>query len=115
LKIEVDRVGGRHLFRPSRLGRDEVSVQRACQARDDFVLHVEEIGQGLVEPLRPKVSAAPGVDELHIDAHTVSAALDAALQDITGVQLAPALLQIDGLALVGGGAVAPDHDGMPYP
>ena len=40
-----------------------------------------------------------GVDELDIDAHAVSAALNAALEDIADVQLAPDLLQIDGLPL----------------
>jgi hypothetical protein len=36
---------------PSRLGGDELRVQCARQPRDDFVLHVEEIGERLVEPL----------------------------------------------------------------
>ena len=51
-----------------------------------------------------------GVDELDIDAHAVSAALDAALEDIANVQLAPDLFQIDGLALVSEGSVAPDNE-----
>ena len=70
-----------------------------ASARDDFVLHVEEVGQRLIEPLRPEMIAFFGVDELDIDAHAVSAALNAALQDIANVQLAPDLLQIDGLPL----------------
>ena len=110
LKIEVHRVGGRGLFRASRLGGDELSVERARQARDDFVLHVEEVGQGLVEPLGPEMIARFGVDQLDVDAHAVSAALDAALEHIADVQLAPDLLQIDGLALVSEGRVAPDHE-----
>ena len=91
LKIEVHRVGVRGLFRASRLGGDELGVQRACQARDDFVLHVEEIGERLVEPLGPEMIARFGVDELHVDAHAVSAALNAAFEDIADVQLAPDL------------------------
>ena len=114
LKIEVHRVGVRGLFRASRLGGDEFGVERARQARDDFVLHVEEIGERLVEPLGPEMIAGFGVDELHVDAHAVSAALNAALEDIADVQLAADLLQIDGFALVGEGGVAPDHDGAPY-
>ena len=85
LKIEVHRVGVRGLFRPSRLGGDELAVQRACQARNDFILHVEEIGQGLIEPLGPEMIAGFGVDELHIDAHTVPAALDAAFERVAVV------------------------------
>src|SRR5271165_4831263 len=44
LKIEIHRVGARRLLRASRLGGGELGVQRVRQARDDFVLHVEEIG-----------------------------------------------------------------------
>jgi hypothetical protein len=51
LKIEVHRVGGRGLFGATRLGGGELGVERACQPRDDFVLHIEEIGERLVEPL----------------------------------------------------------------
>ena len=68
LKIEVHRVGVRRLFRPPRLGGDELGVQRACETRDDFVLHVEEIGERLVEPLGPEMIAGFGVDELHVEA-----------------------------------------------
>src|SRR5580700_207090 len=35
-KMEVHRVGGRSLFRASRLSDDKLGVERACQARDDF-------------------------------------------------------------------------------
>ncbi len=59
---------------------------------DDFVLHVEEIRERLVEPLRPEMIAAFGVDELNVDAHAIPAALDAALQHIADIQLAPDLL-----------------------
>ena len=46
LKIEVhQRVGVRGLFGASRLGGDELGVERVRQARGDFILHVEEIGE----------------------------------------------------------------------
>ena len=95
LKIQVHRVGVRRLFRASRLGGDELGVQSARQPRDDFVLHVEEIGQRLVEPLGPEMIAGFGVDELHVDAHAVSAALNAALEDIADVQLAADRLHVE--------------------
>ena len=96
----------RGLFRASRLGGDELGVERARQPRDDFVLHVEEIGEGLVEPLGPEMIACLGIYELDIDAHAIAAALNAALEDVADVQLAADLLQIDGLALVGERGVA---------
>jgi hypothetical protein len=51
------------------------------QTRDDFVLHVEEIGQRLVEPLGPQMIARFGVDQLHIDAHAASTVLNAAFEE----------------------------------
>jgi hypothetical protein len=62
------------------------------EARNDLVLRVEEIAQRLVEPLGPQMIAGFGVDELDIDQHAVSAALDAALKDIADVQLSADLL-----------------------
>src|SRR5260370_18354883 len=56
-----------------------------------------------------------GVDELHVDAHAVSAALDAALEDIADVQLAPDRLHVEPLAFVGERRIAGDHDGVSYP
>ena len=109
------RVGARGLFGASRLGGDERDVQRARQARDDFVLHVEEIGERLVEPFGPEVIARFGVDELHVDAHAVSAALNAAHEDITDVQFAPDRLHVERLALVGERRIAGDHDGATNP
>jgi hypothetical protein len=51
-----------------RFGGDELGVQGTCQTRDDFVLHVEKVGERLNEPLRPEMVARSGVDELHVDA-----------------------------------------------
>ena len=64
LKIEVHRVGGWRLFRSSRLGCDEFGVERVRETGNDFVLHVEEIGERLIEPLGPEMIARFGVDEL---------------------------------------------------
>ena len=74
----------RRLFGAPRLVGDEFGIQRARQARDDFILHVEEIGEGFIKPVRPEVIAGFGVDQLHIDADPASAALNAALKDVAG-------------------------------
>ena len=73
-------------------------------------MHVEEVGDRLVEPLGPEMIAALGVDQLHVDAHAISAALDAAFEHVADVELAPDLFEIDRLALVGEGGVAADHE-----
>ena len=93
----------------SRLCGDEFCVQRASQSRHDLVLHVEEIGKTLIEPLGPEMIAALGVDELDVDPHAVAAALDAALEHIADVQFAPDRLRVDGLAFVGERRIAGDH------
>ena len=82
----VHRIRGRRFFRASRLGGGELVVQRAGQTGDDLVLHVEEIGERLVETLGPEMIARFGVDELHVDAHAIAAALNAAFDDIADVQ-----------------------------
>jgi hypothetical protein len=76
-----------------------MGVQSVRQARDDFVLHVEEVSEGFIEPIGPEMIARFGVDELHIDAHAISAALNAALKNIADVQLAADLPQINVLPL----------------
>ena len=111
LKAEVHRIGIRLSLRAPGLRGKELCAERVGEPRDDFVLHVEEVGDGLVEPFRPEMIAALGVDELDIDAHPAAGALNAALEHIADVQLAPDLLHIDAPALVGEGGVAPDHEG----
>ena len=91
------------------------SVFSAPARSHDFVLHVEEIGQGFVEPLGPQMIPRSGVDELDVDAHSVSAALNAALKDIADVQLAPDRLHVERFALVRERRIPGDHDRASYP
>src|ERR1700735_3758509 len=56
-----------------------------------------------------------GVDKLHVDAHAVSAALDATLQNVADVQLAPDRLRVERLAFVCERRIASDHDSASYP
>ena len=86
-------------FRAPRFGGDQFCAQFIGEPRDDLVLHVEEIGDGLVEALGPKMIAGLGIDELDIDPQAIAAALDAAFQDIANVQLPPDLLHINSLPL----------------
>ncbi len=113
--MEVHRVGVWSLFRAPRLGGEELRVERVRQARDDFVLHVEEVGQRLIEPLGPEMIARFGVDELHVDAHAGAGALDAALEHIPDVQLTPDCLRVERLALVSERRIAGDHKGASDP
>ena len=115
LKIEVHRIGiGRSLCASS-LGFDELGVERARQTRDDLILHVEEIGERLIEPLGPKMTACRRVDELHVDPHAIGRALNAAFEHIAHVQFAPDLLEVDRFASIGERRVPADDEGTPDP
>ena len=52
-----------------------------------------------------------GVDELHVDAHSIAAALNAALEDIADVQFAPDHLHVERLSFVKERGIARDDDG----
>src|ERR1700677_1061947 len=99
------------LFGPAGLDRRKLIAERICQTPDDLVLHIEEIGKRLVKPLRPEMTAGLGVDELHVDTHAIAAALNAALEDITDVQIEPDGLHVERLPLVSESGVAGDHNG----
>ena len=114
MKIEIQRVRVRGLRGAARLSGGDLSVERVRQAGDDFVLHIENIGEWLIEPFGPEMAADFGVDELHIHAHAVAGALHAALEDVTDVQLAPDRLHVERLALVGERRIAGDHDRASY-
>ena len=92
-----------------RLGNDQLRVERVGEPGDDFILHVEKVRHRLVKPVRPKMVAAFGVDELDVDPHSTCGALDASLQHVAHVELAPNLFEIDLLAFVSKGGVSADN------
>src|SRR5208283_646105 len=59
------------------------------------------------------MTARFGVKELHVEAHAGSAALNAALEDIADVQLAPDRLRVERLAFVSERRIAGDHVSAP--
>jgi hypothetical protein len=74
-------------------------------------LHVEDIGYGLVEALGPQMSSGLRVDELNVDPHAIGGALDASLERITDIQLAPDRFHVDRFALRGECCVASYGEG----
>ena len=113
MKKEVHRIGIGRLSGVAGLDGRDLIAQRIRKAPNDLILHVEKIGKRLVEALRPKMTAALGVDKLHVDAHAISAALDTALKDVADIQLAPDRLHVERLALVRESRIAGDHNGAP--
>ena len=111
LKEEVHRIGIRYSFGPLRFGRRQFCPQLIGQASDDLVLHVEQIGQRLVEAFSPEMLAAFGVDELDIDTHAAGVALDRPFEHIADPKLLADFSGVDILALEREGGVAGDHEG----
>ena len=80
-------------LRAARLDSDRARLELIGEPRDDLVLHVEEVGDRLVEALGPKVRADFGLDQLHVDAHPVAAALDAAFEHVAHIESRPICLR----------------------
>ena len=87
-------------FRSPCLSHDELGIQRVGEPRYDFVLHIEQIGDGFVETFGPQMIAGFGIDKLHVHPKPVAATLHRAFQHVADVQLAADLLEIDCFALV---------------
>src|SRR6267142_6201131 len=75
LEIQVHRTRMRRTFRSSSLGRHKLGIEKVGEPRYDFVLHVEEVSDGLIKALGPKVIAGFGVDQLYVDPKPVAATL----------------------------------------
>ena len=99
----------------ARLGGDQCRVKLAREVRDYFVLHVEDVGERLIEPFGPQVRATLGVDELDVDPHSGPAALNAALEHVAHIELAADRPHIDALVLVREGGIACDDERARYP
>jgi hypothetical protein len=94
----------RRVFHAPHLGFHQWDCQLPRHPRDDFVLQVEEIGYRLVEAIRPKMLSGLRVDQPHIDAHAVAAALHRAFEHIPYTQLAADLAHIVRSAFIEEGA-----------
>src|SRR5260370_717048 len=88
LEIQVQRIGMQRASRPLCLSLDELCIQRVSEPRYDFVLHVEQVGDRLVEAFGPKVIAGFGINQLHVYPKPVAAALHRTVEYIANVQLA---------------------------
>jgi hypothetical protein len=88
------------VFGSPRLSRDELSIQRTGESRDDFISHVEEIGHRFIKPFSPEI-AGFDVDQLHIYPKPFATTLDGALKDIANVQVAADLFDINRFAFAG--------------
>src|SRR5439155_537520 len=76
----------------------------------DLVLEVEDVFQDAVIFVGPNVRAGLSLDELSRDAQAIAAFAQAALEHVANAELAPDLLDVDDLALVGEARIPRDHE-----
>ena len=75
-----------------------------------LILHVENICDGLVKPVCPKVVATLSIYELYVNPQPLAATLYRSFDDIAYVQFAPQLLHVNGFALERKRRVACNHE-----
>src|ERR1700719_4902758 len=85
-------------------------LQGPCEAGNDLVLHLQEIGAIGIELIGPQMRACLGVYELGMYPYLIAAALFAPLQHVADAEVLADLLHVHGLALVGEGGAARDHE-----
>ena len=91
-------------------GLAQVRFDRAGDLPRHLVMQVENILERAVELVRPEVRARSGIDELRRDAHPVCRLAHRPLEHVAHAEVAPDLLHVHGLALVGEARVAGDHE-----
>src|SRR5215475_9934722 len=98
------------VFCASCLKLNKLGIQRVGQPGHNFVLHIEQIGNRLVEAFSPKLNASFSVDQLYIYPKPFAAALHGSAKRVTNVQLAADLPEVDGFILVREGGMSADHE-----
>jgi hypothetical protein len=88
--------------------------QRDRQRADDLLHHLvlrrEDVCEIAIEPLRPEMPAAAGIDELRRDAHAIAGLAHAPFEHKAHAEIAPDLLHLGRPALVDKRGVARDHE-----
>jgi len=76
-----------------------LGIQCVGKCGNYFILHLEEVGHGLVEPISPKMGTRFGVDQLHIHPQPTGPSLDRTFEHVIHIQLPAELLHVYSLAL----------------
>ena len=111
ISLQVSRMLGLHDHRHIDL---QMAGNGIHDLLGDFVLHLKDIDNILVEAFGPYViPAASRVDKLRVDAQTSGRSARAAFKDVLHAKFLRDLPYVDGLALVGEGRIAGDHEEVP--
>src|SRR5262245_29547330 len=80
-----------------------------------LVLHLKDILKPPIVALGPAMGTGRGIDELHRDSYSVTAAANTSLQDVVHAKLASDLAYVDRLSLVLKGGVVGDDEEIGKP
>ena len=98
-KSSASRLPGPRARHASSIDGNQLYLHGARKARNDLILHSQEVAAIGVELIGPQMRAGLRVDELGIYPHLVAAVLFASLQHIAHVQVSTDLLYVPGLPL----------------
>src|SRR5215469_8252952 len=96
--------------RPTGLGDNQFQLERECDPASNFALQLEKVGDFVVEAFGPQMRGGCSVDQLGIDADTISGASKAAFEHITHTEFAADLLGVDGLVPISERGVGRDYE-----
>src|SRR5215471_595473 len=96
------------LGRPSSFCSSQFNAEYVGEPAGDLVLQSEQIASVTVEPLRPEMRVARGIDQLRADADLAARPPDAAFEYIAHTELAADLLGVDGFVAIRERCIARD-------
>jgi len=111
-KIEVvdGQIGGWTAGRTRGFGSLQGGLDDARDVRRDPVLQFEDIFEGAVETVGPKMRAGGGIDQLAADAQPIAAFAHRAFEHIADAELASDLLDVGRLTLEGEARIASEDN-----
>src|SRR5262249_9432709 len=95
------------------LGERDLRTNRCRYAGDNIVLQFKEIADFPVVALRPDMTIASRIDQLHANPDPIAGSTHTTFQDIADTELAPHALYVDALPLVSKSGV-PRDDKQPF-
>ena len=82
---QINRIGIGGVRASLRLGLYQLVAQRIGESCHDLILQLEHVGDVLLEPVGPEMSAGLAIDKLRVDAHMVLVALHRAFEELRSI------------------------------
>src|SRR5260370_30746665 len=89
VKVVRSQAAGRLAFGAFDFRKLQLRCDRSDDACRDAVLKIKNVLKRAVEPVRPEMRTAGGVDELAVDTNALASLSHATFQDLADTQVAP--------------------------